>query len=349
MNYKNILVNKIFIGLVLCLLVIMFFIVFFVQKQNISNTEPEPLTKIRYGSVPAIMEAPAHVAFGKHLFREQGLDVSLTLNPDGKTSFEQLLNGKLDIAAVMVTPVVYKSFERNDFYILGKVDHFQKNDQLVARRDSGIYSVEDLKGKRVAVLLGSSAQFYMDSWLLYNGLNSEDMDIVDMNAPDSLKAIKESSIDAMFSWFPFTAEAELALGENAVTFPANDIVPTSWVIVAGRKYANENREIIEAFLEAIIAAEEFIKKEPEKAIHFHSEINGVNESIIRTIFYNMNFGLTLDQNLLLDMEEQARWVIRNGYVEEAPIPNYLDFIFPDPLRVVDPGAVTIIARVEDDN
>jgi len=349
MDNKRLLSLKQIIGLIFLILIITAVVILFINNQNVAVSEPLSLIKVRYGSVPAIMEAPAHVAFSKHLFREQGLDVSLTLNPDGKTSFEQLLNGKLDIAAVMTTPVVYKSFERNDFYILGKIDHFQKNDRLVARRDSGINSVEDLKGKRVAVLLGSSGQFYMDSWLLYNGLNSEDMDIVDMNAPDSLEAIKEGRIDAMFSWFPFTAEAELALGENAVTFPSNDIVPTSWVIVAGKKYATENEDIIEAFLRTIITAEEFIKKEPEQAIHFHSEINGVSESLIKRIFNNMNFGLTLDQNLLLDMEEQARWVIRNGYVEEAPIPNYLNFIFPDPLRAVDSGAVTIITRVEDDN
>ena len=65
---KNI-AKRIIIYIIFLILVIT--VVLIINNQNKAVSEPVPLIKVRYGSVPAIMEAPAHVAFGKHLFREQ--------------------------------------------------------------------------------------------------------------------------------------------------------------------------------------------------------------------------------------------------------------------------------------
>lgn len=85
----------------------------------ISNSEKTAISDIvdvRYASVPAIVEAPAHIAYAKGFFYEEGLDVEMKLNPDGKTSLDQLFAGTVDIASVMATHVVFRSFERDDFY-----------------------------------------------------------------------------------------------------------------------------------------------------------------------------------------------------------------------------------------
>jgi hypothetical protein len=55
-----------------------------------------------------------------------------------------------------------------------------------------------------------------------------------------------------------------------------------------------------------------------------------------------NYELALDQNLLLTMEDEARWLIQNRLTDRTQVPNYLDYIYPEALREVNPKAVRMI-------
>jgi NitT/TauT family transport system substrate-binding protein len=55
-----------------------------------------------------------------------------------------------------------------------------------------------------------------------------------------------------------------------------------------------------------------------------------------------NFQVTLDQALLVNLEEQSRWIIKNRLAMSQDMPNYLDFIYCDGLGAVKPAAVRII-------
>lgn len=335
--------------LVIIVLILLVFFAGYIWWQNKPVVSPMSMTEIRYASVSSIVEAPAHVAYQNGYFAEEGLDLTIEINSAGKTSLEHLIDGQVDIAAVMATPVVYSSFERDDFYIIGKIEH-TKIHLAVARKDSGIESAETLKGKRVAVMLGTAAHFFMDSWLIRYGLKNSDLQIFNMSGPDSVKAIIDGSVDAMFYWFPFPVMAEWALEDNALRLPSEDIVPGSWVIVAKKEYVHQNPDTIKGFLRAIVKAENFIRQEPKISREIHAKVSGVDEAIIATIFNRMNFNLSMDQALLLDLEDQARWIISYGYTDKKIVPNYLDYLYPDTLQAVKPEAVTVIKGVIiDDN
>lgn len=297
---------------------------------------------VRFASVPAIVEAPSHIAYQKKYFSEEGLDLSIEINPDGKTSLTHLFEGKVDIAAVMGTPVVYSSFERSDFYIIAKMEH-AKIHSAVARKDSGITGTDSIKGKRVAVMLGTSAHFFLDSWLIFNQLRPSEVDLVNLNGPQAVKAITQGDVDAMFYWFPFPNKAKMALGDIVLELPSNHHVPGSWVIIVKKDYAHKNPENIKRFLKAIVKAVDFMKKEPDVSMRIHSSVSGVDIPMVSSIFKQMEFRLCLDQELLLDLEDQARWIISYGYTVKKKVPNYLNYIYPDILKTINPEAVTLIS------
>jgi len=308
-----------------------------------SCTDPaeKMLEKVRVASVPAIVEAPTHIAYHNKYFEQEGLDVSLKINPDGKTSLEQLLNGEADIITVTGTPVVYSSLKGNDFAILANIDH-SKVHFIVARKDRGISSIADLKGKKVTVMLGTSGQFFMDSLLVLNRLKTTDLEIINLNGPAQLKAFIDGEVDAIFGWVPFPLLALQELGDKAILLPTDPIRSCSWVVVATKKYVEENPDIPKKILKALIAAEDFISQNREQASVIHAEISGVKNQAASDLFKTMEFGLSLRHSLLLDFENQARWILKNGYSDAKKIPNYLNYIYPDAMRAVKPEAVTII-------
>ena len=60
------------------------------------------------------------------------------------------------------------------------------------------------------------------------------------------------------------------------------------------------------------------------------------------IWAEFSFQLLLDQTILVSMEDEARWAMKEGLTDKKEVPNYLDFIFMDALELVKPEAVTII-------
>ena len=299
------------------------------------------LEKVRVASVPAIVDAPTHIAYHNEYFAQEGLDVSLKINPDGKTSLQQLLDGEVDIITVTGTPVVYSSLKGHDLSILANIDH-SKIHFVVVRKDRGISSVADLKGKKVTVMVGTSGQFFMDSLLALSKLLTTDLEIVNLNGPAQLKAFVDGEVDAIFGWVPFPLQALQELGDRASLLPSDPVRPSSWVVVSTRQYVMENPDIPKKILKALIAAEDFIKQDREKAAMIYAEISGVQNQAVSELFKTMEFGLSLRHSLLLDLEDQARWIIKNGYSDTKKIPNYLNYIYPEALKAVKPEAVTLI-------
>jgi hypothetical protein len=74
----------------------------------------------------------------------------------------------------------------------------------------------------------------------------------------------------------------------------------------------------------------------------HSKVSGVDRDIVAALFEDLEFNLSLDQALLVDLENQARWLLRRGYTEKKRVPDYLERIYPDALYQIKSTAVTLI-------
>lgn len=54
------------------------------------------------------------------------------------------------------------------------------------------------------------------------------------------------------------------------------------------------------------------------------------------------FSLTLDQSLLIAMNDEGRWMIKNNLTTEKVIPDFRNYIYTEGLEEVEPGSVNII-------
>ena len=80
---------------------------------------------------------------------------------------------------------------------------------IVVRKDAGIKKVEDLKGRKMAAIVGSTAFFDMRTLALKAyGLDlQKDVQIVTATGqPDMVNALAKKDIDAMLSWTPTTEQ-----------------------------------------------------------------------------------------------------------------------------------------------
>ena len=93
---------------------------------------------------------------------------------------------------------------------------------------------------------------------------------------------------------------------------------------------------------ALVKAEEYVRARPADAKKIVAEFSRIDKMIVDGVWPDEIFDVTLDQSLLLAMEDESQWAIKNRLVSQTKMPNYLDFIYRNGLESVEPKAVRIL-------
>lgn len=287
------------------------------------------------------ISALIYVADEKGFFVENGLDVFISEFNTGKQAFDALIDNQVDIATTGDSVMTSQSFIKPNIISFGSISSFQFS-AMIARVDSGINTPQDLIGKKIGIALGTSAEFYNILFLSNNEISLDDVEIIDLSPSDSVDAIINNEIDAVLSWDPNIFNIKKQLGDNAISWNVQGIQKAYFILITDKQYLENNPEISKCFLNSLIFAENYVNLNPDIIVDILKVKFSLEEDYISHVIPKISFGVTLEQELLIGMEDRARWLIDNGFVDSIKVPNYLDFIELDYLDELKPEAVSII-------
>ncbi|WP_175583114.1 ABC transporter substrate-binding protein [Nocardia cyriacigeorgica] len=124
--------------------------------------------------------------------------------------------GGIDLAQTGNTPVIFGAAANADIKIVGALAATGKGDAILVGKDSAIGSVADLKGKKVAVTKGSSANANLLLHLRKAGLSLDDVEPVYLAPADGYASLTRGDVDAWAVWDPYTAIAEKEVGATSI-------------------------------------------------------------------------------------------------------------------------------------
>lgn len=126
------------------------------------------------------------------------------------------------------------------------------SESLIVRDGAGIERLADLKGKRVATPVGSTAHFSLMGALKHAGINEHDLTIMNMPPDQITAAWQQDAIDAAFIWPPAQTEllktGKLLVGADKV---AEWGYPTFNVWAVNKEFAASHKESLIAFMKAV--------------------------------------------------------------------------------------------------
>ena len=134
----------------------------------------------------------------------------------GPPLLEAVNSGAVDIGGVGNTPPIFAAAAGSDITAVYGNTTTGSVDNIVVPKGSPIDSVEDLKGKTVALTEGSSANYHLLAQLQRHGLSYDDVKVQDLEPPDALAAFTSGSVDAWAIWDPYAAQAELQYGAKPI-------------------------------------------------------------------------------------------------------------------------------------
>jgi ABC-type nitrate/sulfonate/bicarbonate transport system substrate-binding protein len=263
--------------------------------------------------------------------------------PSGKRALhEGLVPGEVDIAISADIPVMLQTFKDRQLRILTTLGATSDVNAIVARSDRGINLPTDLKGKRIATQKASAVHYFMHLFLRKHSISDKKVHCSFMKAEQLPIALADGTIDAFSMREPYIGKALRLLGDKAVLFSAPGIYPQTEMVVTHRQFIQNNPKVIRGLMQALLAAERFANDNPEQAAEILAKRLGADRKLIAELWPKLDLSITLHQPLVLLLESQARWALREGLVDGDEIPDYTSHMYLDALRDLKPEAVTVI-------
>jgi len=317
-------------------------VVCFFACTRTGNKSAGPAEKITIAYSATTDAVLAEVSQSRGYYREEGLETVLHRHPYGKPALKEVLEGRADFATVAETPVMFAIMKGEKISIIATIQTSSRVNAVIARKDKGIVTLKDLKDRKIAATFGTTSEFFMDAILVSHGVLRKNVQVIDLTAEEMPDALARGEIDAASTFIPYINYAQKKLGNRGITFYDKDIYSWTFNIVATQEFIRKNPEKVKKLLRALIKAEEFVKQNPDVAQKIVAGFSGVDLAIVRDIWADASFSVSLDQSLLLALEDESRWAIKGGRTTGTNIPNYLDFIYLDGLASVNPKAVRIL-------
>ena len=202
--------------------------------------------------------------------------------------------------------------------------------------------LSDLRGKRIGTPKGTTMHFFLHVLLVKNGISEKDALISHKKLEELPSALANAEFDAVSTREPYVSQAAKLLGGNSVVFTEPGLYVKTLNVVVRNSFIKERPDTIKKLLRALLRAEEFARKEPDQAMKIVSNRLKLGQSEMAALRPDLDLRVSLDQRLLVSLEDQARWAIKNKLTDRTATPNYLNFIYPDGLKAVRPEGVTLI-------
>ncbi|RVU20721.1 NrtA/SsuA/CpmA family ABC transporter substrate-binding protein [Methylobacterium oryzihabitans] len=138
---------------------------------------------------------------------------------------------------------------------------------IIVKKNSGIDSVKDLAGKKVAVNRSGLGEFLLVAALEKHGVDRRSVEFVYLNPPDASPAFGQGRVDAWSMWTPAVDIARDQYGAKDIFFEGRDLdfLIDYSSLVSLRDFTTRNSALVRAVIDAYAREGRWISDNPVEA------------------------------------------------------------------------------------
>ncbi|WEH96887.1 sulfonate ABC transporter substrate-binding protein [Acinetobacter soli] len=254
--------------------------------------------------------------------KAQGIQVKWVEFPAGPQLLEGLNVGSVVFGESGEAPPIFAQAASPNLVYVANQPAAPNAEALIVQKNSPIQSIQDLKGKRVALNKGSNVHYLLLKLLEKNQLTLQDIQVVYLPPADARAAFEKGAVDAWVIWDPFFAAAEQQIGARVLATGQN-LVSNHQFYLADRKFADQHPEVLKTVVQQLNQTTEWVKTHQDDAARLLEKPTALDFNILKTSISRMGFGVT---PLSSDVIQQQQYVADAFYQQK---------LIPQPLKIQD--------------
>lgn len=289
-------------------------------SNNKKSSSDSSVVKVSIQPYP--LYAPIYIAkelgYLEESLKDTNIEVKWQSFKSGTLVNESFAAGESDIGVLGDVPAIIAKGSGQDIEIISNVAYGEKSLAILVAKDSSISDPAQLKGKKVAYVKGSYAHHLLSIILENEGLTFKDIESVNLDAADIQVAINNGQVDAGVLWEPYVTLGEKS-GLEKVLVDGTNVKRSNLVAMANKEYAENNSEVVEAFIKAYNQGCDYLNENPEEAAKLISDELNVSEDDLIDIFKNLNYTAEITSDDISELK-----VVEKFLKDESLISNEVD-------------------------
>lgn len=198
--------------------------------------------------------------------KETGYKVSYRQFGGGGDVIRAMASGSIQVGEAGSSPLAAGLSQGLPIELFWVLDNINDAEAMVARDGSGVTSVAQLKGKRLAVPFVSTSHFHALLALKDAGLNPNDVKVLNMRPADIAAAWARGDIDAAYVWNPVLSAIEK---NGKVIISSGDIAKKTGLatfdgFVVNSDWAKANAAFMTTFVKILAKYDDMYRAHPDQ-------------------------------------------------------------------------------------
>jgi taurine transport system substrate-binding protein len=186
----------------------------------------------------------------------------------GSQVIAAIAGNSLDICNVGSSPMVVGFAQGIKMSMVYVEKYITDSECLAVRKDSGINSLKDLKGKKIGMPFNTSVHFAMLAALKTVGLNASDVTLINVKADSILATWQRKDIDGAYIWHPVLGD--LLADNGKLLLKTGDLAASGTLVFDGIVVRNEFKEkrpdLVLAYLKEYDKLATMYEKQPQEVV-----------------------------------------------------------------------------------
>jgi ABC-type nitrate/sulfonate/bicarbonate transport system substrate-binding protein len=297
----------------------------------LGDSKPQVINRVKIAVPMSITSSPFLVAQELKLFQEQGLEIQIFPCASGIACMELLNQRNVDYSVASESVVMFQSYEHDDLALLVSFVESDNDLKLLTLEASRLDAIDQLSGKRVGVIQGTSSEFYLDSVLTSHNLKHLPIEKVYLKHYDIVDAFLSFDVDAIATWEPIGYKADLLSASKVLNLGKRGIYQLSFNLVSRNAYLEFSQDEPTRLLQSLEKAIDYMDENPSEAQEIVAQRLDMPLDQIHWSWKDYVFRLSLGNSLLSNLQLQSRWAMEHGLVEQ-PSPNFRTLFYKAPYQ-----------------
>lgn len=286
-------------------------------EQAAEDPQPEAL-RLAYNPMPfnVPLMVMKHQGFLDQQLAARGLDnvrVEYKEFDAGFNMSEAMAGGRLDIATVTgFTSAVSAKAGGRDAKVISAFSRAPAAFALVVAADKTELPA-DIRGWKVALPVGTEADYLLSRILEEQGLARSDVQIVNMLVPDAAAALLSGNVDAAVLVEPVLSRLE-AGNQIRVYRDGTDLVLGMTVTTVWNEFLAAYPEVVKAYLAAIDDSLAYMEENPEQVMDLAVQETGLPEPVAARLMTKYDFDPVITE--FSGLEDQIDFLYDSGLIGE---------------------------------